>query len=69
METTTTKPREIFLNGNQAAEYLGVTRRTIGNMVSDGRLRAYRIRGGRDLRIRRSDLDNVLIPVDAAAID
>jgi excisionase family DNA binding protein len=57
-----------FVNGTQAAEILNVTRRTVYNMVRDGRLRAYRAgHTARDLRIRRSDIEAALVPVGGAA--
>ena len=39
-----------------AAEILGVTDRTIRTYIADGRLTAYRIRGSRAIRVRRSDV-------------
>jgi excisionase family DNA binding protein len=43
----------------EAAEYLGVSQRTIRNMLCDGRLKAYRL-GDRIVRIRKSDIDAAL---------
>jgi excisionase family DNA binding protein len=56
-----------FVNAKEAAEIIGVTPRTIYNLISDGRLRAYRIPGTRDNRIRRSDIEAALLPVGGAA--
>jgi excisionase family DNA binding protein len=47
------------------AEYLGVTTRTVRQMVLDGRLKAYRL-GARVIRFRRSEVDAALEPIDAA---
>jgi len=45
----------------KAADYLGVTDRTIRQMVADGRLRAYRS-GGRVVRIDLNELDASMQP-------
>jgi excisionase family DNA binding protein len=47
------------------ADYLGLTTRTVRQMVSDGRLKAYRL-GPRVIRFRRSEVDSALEPIDAA---
>jgi excisionase family DNA binding protein len=44
-----------------AAEYLGVTTRTVQQMIADGRLRAYRL-GARVVRLRRDEIDAALEP-------
>ncbi|WP_372493970.1 excisionase family DNA-binding protein [Mycolicibacterium neoaurum] len=49
----------------KAAEYLGVTDRTIRQMVADGRLRAYRS-GGRVVRIDLNELDAAMEPFGGA---
>lgn len=46
------------------AEYLGVTPRTVYQMVTDHRLRAYTL-GGRILRFRLSDVEAALRPSDS----
>jgi excisionase family DNA binding protein len=39
-------------------------------MIQDGRIRAYRIGPtGRDLRIRRNDLEAALVPVEPSAVN
>jgi excisionase family DNA binding protein len=62
------KPRVTnqFISITDTAEFIGVETRTVRNMISDGRLRAYRVAGGRTFRIRRSDLEALLVPFDAA---
>lgn len=45
----------------QAAEYLGVTDRTIRQMIADGRLTGYRS-GGRLVRIDLNELDDAMVP-------
>jgi excisionase family DNA binding protein len=46
------------------AAYLGVTPKTVRQMIVDGRLRAYRL-GDRIIRLRRSEIDAALQPIDA----
>jgi excisionase family DNA binding protein len=47
------------------ADYLGLSTRTVRQMVSDGRLKAYRL-GPKVIRFRRSEVDAALEPIDAA---
>ena len=47
------------------AQYLAVTPRTVYQMVTDRRLRAYTL-GGRILRFRRSDVEAALRPTSVA---
>ena len=47
----------------QAAEYLGVTDRTVRNYIRRGILPASRVRGGRTIRIDVADLDALMRPV------
>lgn len=49
----------------EAAEYLGVTDRTIRRMIADGRLKAYKL-GDRILRLRLDEIDAAMKPVGAA---
>jgi len=46
-----------------AAEYLQVSKDTLRGYVRRGLIRAFRIRGSRLLRFRRSDLDALLVAV------
>lgn len=46
------------------AAYLGLTDRTIRTMISDGRLRAYKI-GGKLVRLRRDEIDAAMTPIGA----
>ena len=46
----------------EAAEYLGVTTRTIRQMIADGRLTGYRL-GARVIRLRREDIDAAMQPI------
>lgn len=49
----------------EAAEYLGVTDRTLRRYVASGDLPAYRL-GPRLLRFRQSDLDALMRPIPTA---
>ncbi len=48
-----------------ASSYLGVSERFTRRMIAEGTLPAYRI-GAKAIRIKRSDLDALLKPVNAA---
>jgi excisionase family DNA binding protein len=48
-----------------SATYLGVTTRTVQQMIADGRLRAYRL-GPRVVRLRPDDIDAALQPYGGA---
>lgn len=56
-----------WLTRKQAAEYLQVTPRTIDRWMAKGRLRYHRIAGSGRRRIRREDLDAMLVPGEAGA--
>jgi len=58
--TTQTLPRR-FVTQAEAAQILGVSTRTIRQMISDGRLTGYRS-GRRLVRIKADELDSVLQP-------
>jgi len=50
----------------EAAEYLGVTDRTIRAMIADGRLTGYRC-GARLVRVDLNEIDDVMRPFGGAA--
>ena len=50
-----------FLTVAEAADELAVTERFIRKLIADGQLRAVKV-GSRLVRIRRSDLDDLLRP-------
>lgn len=60
-------PEKLY-SPEEAAEYLGVHVQTVRAWIRSGRLRASRLAGQRALRIRSSDLQSVLEPVDPADI-
>ncbi len=56
-----------WLSQQEAADYLGVTDRTVRNYISRGDLPASRVRGSRLVRIRKSDLDSLMRPIPTAS--
>ena len=52
-----------MLTQTEAADWLGVTERTIRSYVARGLLKAYRVQGSRLVRIRRDDLEGLLTPI------
>jgi excisionase family DNA binding protein len=64
MSLSTTPPRETpWLSMRESAEYLGCAERTIRAYIARGNLKASRVPGSRLVRIKRADLDALLIPV------
>jgi len=62
MSSTATDPtRSPFLTVARAADELAVTERFIRKLIAEGELRAVKV-GSRVVRIRRSDLDDLLRP-------
>jgi excisionase family DNA binding protein len=59
MPVATDSPRRRYVRIADAAEYLQVTERTIRQMLSDGRLKAYRS-GTRLIRLDLNDIDDHL---------
>jgi excisionase family DNA binding protein len=57
--------RRRYVKIGEAADYLGVNERTIRNMISDGRLTAYR-GGARLIRIDLDELDAAMKPYGGA---
>ncbi|MCL4241792.1 MAG: helix-turn-helix domain-containing protein [Dehalococcoidia bacterium] len=62
-----TGPEKLY-SPEEAADYLGVHVQTVRAWIRSGRLRASRLAGQRALRIRASDLQSVLEPVDPSDI-
>lgn len=54
-----------YVTQAQAAEYLGITPRTIREMIADGRLTAYRL-GTRVVRLDLDEIDAAMTPVGGA---
>jgi excisionase family DNA binding protein len=48
---------------DQAADELGISRRSLRRLITSGQLRAYKIGKSRLVRIDREDLANVIHPV------
>lgn len=57
----TTEARRVMLTVAEAADELAVTERFIRKLISNGQLRAVKV-GTRVVRIRRTDLDDLLRP-------
>ena len=57
-----------WLSQAEAADYLGITDRTLRRMIARSELPAYRL-GPRLLRIDAADLDALLRPVPAAGVE
>ncbi|MGC4960072.1 excisionase family DNA-binding protein [Gordonia sp. DT101] len=57
--------RRRYATINQTAEYLGVTDRTVRQMIADGRLRGYRNR--RLIRLDLNEVDASMQPFGGAA--
>lgn len=55
-----------WLSQSEAADYLGVTERTIRAYITRGSLPARRIRSSRLIRISTADLDDLLRPIPSA---
>lgn len=52
------KDPELLLTLDEAAEVLGVSRRTVSTLIADGSLKSLKVRRAR--RIRRADLDTFI---------
>ena len=64
--STATLPSRRWLSQAEAADYLGVTDRTIRNYIARGLLPARRVSGSRLIRIDRAGLDDLLRPLPTA---
>jgi excisionase family DNA binding protein len=49
-----------YATAAEVADYLGITRRAVYDMVSDGRLTGYRGLGSRILRLDLNEVDTVM---------
>lgn len=58
--------RRRYVKIGEAADYLGVTERTIRQMIADGRLRGYRS-GTRLVRVDLNEIDAAMRPFGGAA--
>lgn len=60
---TTERVEKVWVTQAEAAEYLGVTDRTIRNYITDGKLPAHHIAGMRLIRLRASDVEALIQPI------
>ena len=65
-DRTYSPTRRRYITINEAADYLGVTERTIRTMISDGRLTGYRM-GNRFIRLNLDEIDAAMVPFGGAA--
>ena len=61
------EPDRQWMNQAEAAEYLGVTDRTIRAYIARADLPARRIKGSRLVRVAKDDLDRLLEPISPEA--
>jgi len=47
-----------------AAEYTGLSRKSISRRISDGSLPAYQVGGTRTIRLKVEDIDALMIPIE-----
>jgi len=59
-------PHSQFVSLDEAAEYLGVTPRSIRRYIAEGRLPGYRL-GKKQIRVRTSDVEALLTPIPTVA--
>jgi excisionase family DNA binding protein len=59
-------PADEKLGLPDAGRLLGVDQRTIRRYIAAGKLPAYRLAGGRVLRVRRGDVEALLTPLPTA---
>ena len=65
MDNTKIPTRRRYVKPAEAAEYLGVTPRTIRQMIADGRLTGYRS-GQRLVRVDLNEIDAAMTPFGGA---
>lgn len=65
MSAPVTAPARRWLTQAEAADYLGVTDRTIRNYIASGRLSGYRL-GRRAVRVDARELDQILRRIPTA---
>lgn len=54
-----------YLTIRETAALLALSTRTIHRSIAEGKLKAYRVAGGEEIRIKRDDVDALLEPVGA----
>jgi len=61
-----TRNGRVYITQKEAAELLGLTDRTVRNMIADGRLLAYQL-GPRVIRLRLDEVEAALQPIPGGA--
>lgn len=69
MSETTPNATDPLVSLGWAAEYLSVDTQTVRRLVKRGELPAYRLGGSRTMRVRLSDVDAILRPVERESTD
>jgi excisionase family DNA binding protein len=59
-------PRHNYVTQQRAADYLGVTPRTIRNWISEGRITGFRVPGLRAIRVDLDEIDELMKVMPAA---
>ncbi len=57
-----------WLTKAEGAEYCRVSLATFERWIKDGRVRLYRVEGLQSKRVRRDELDELMVPVEAPAL-
>ena len=57
-----------LLTVNEAAEYIRLSRATLYRLVEAGKLKVYRIGGGKKTFFKRDDLDNLVQPDEKTTV-
>lgn len=63
---TTPRAADRFVGLSEAADYYGISQRSIRRLIAEGQLPAYRV-GKRQIRIKVSDLDALATPIPSAS--
>ena len=61
------KPLQQYFSKDEAAEFLGVSPKTVSRLIALGELPASRVGSRRAIRIHRRDLEKVMKPVPSLA--
>ena len=59
----------VYLSVRQAADLISVSQRTIRRYIEQDKLVAYRVAGSSTIRIKREDLENLLVPINPPVLE
>ena len=57
-----------YLTIRETATLLALSTRTIHRYIAEGKLKAYRVAGDKAIRLKREDVEALLIPVSGSAL-